>query len=975
MPSITYVSHLGANPNESSSAQTCCSRSGCRVRKNVVAPNLFSKRGIVVNTIYEDKNLSHSFRVLGSLLTRVMKSQSRPEVFSAVDQLQRQFAKLSPDGSPVKRQQLLKTIDGLNVEAVSEVVRVFNHYFSLLNIAEESFNLKQRRKRLSGHYWPGSFHDTLITLKESGLTADKLQKLLDELLYLPVMTAHPTEAKRRTIKGALRHVFQTQEALGNQSLKGYLRKETLERLQCQIQLLWKTDEVRSRKLEVADEIDAGLFYFSLSLFQATTQVYRNFERTLEDVYGEEVAREIRVPSFLKFGSWIGGDRDGNPNVTPEITILALRRQAQTIIQEYIRRLEGLTGQLSHSVGLSELSEDFLNSLNVDQAMLGPSVTALTNTHSQEPYRHKLVLMKYRMERTLMQIKQHLQGEPDLPDSHAYTGPTEFMEDLKLIDASLREHGDAEIAELELRDLIRLTETFGFHLMQLDVRQESTRHSEAVAEILAAALKLDYLALDEDQRLELLCEAIATPGGLMFDQTELSASTLQTLELFEVMARMRREIGPDCFGKYVISMTHSASHVMEVMLLAAQSGLVGRIGGHWHCHIGVSPLFETIDDLNRIEEVLTRLLDLPTYRALLQVSPDRQEIMLGYSDSCKDGGILASAWGLSRAQRRITALVDQRGLKCRLFHGRGGTVGRGGGPTHEAILAQPPDTVRGQIKFTEQGEVLFYRYNNMETAIYELTMGLTGLIKASVSLVHPVSSDAPDNLAVMDELAKIGEHCYRDLTERTPGFLDYFYEATPVGEIGQMNIGSRPSHRKKQDRSKNSVRAIGWVFAWAQSRQTFPAWYGIGFSLSTWCAGKPERLEKLRSMYRDWPFFRNLLSNAQMALSKSDMSIAREYAGLCVDPETGRRVYELIASEHQRCVEWILEIAEKDQLLAENPSLAASLRRRNAFLGPLNYIQIALLRRMRAEDAQSENRWLQPLLRTINAIAAGMRNTG
>ncbi len=693
------------------------------------------------------------------------------------------------------------------------------------------------------------------------------------------MTAHPSEVKRRTVKSALRNVFLTQEALDDNRMKGYFREEALERLQCQIQMLWKTDEVRARKLGVADEIDAGLFYFSLSLFKATARVYRNFERSLSDVYGEDVARHIRVPSFLCFGSWIGGDRDGNPNVTSETTVLALRMQAQTILQEYSRRLDELRGQLSHSDGFCELSAAFLDSIEADRATLGASIAELEKPYLQEPYRHKLALMKYRMECALMQVQQHLRGEPELPNRHAYPGITAFLDDLRLIDASLRGHGDAAIADLELHDLIRLAETFGFHLMQLDVRQESGRHTEAVADILAAALAVDYRALDESQRLSLLSEAIAAPGGLMYDPAALSPASRETLETFDVMARMRREIGPDCFGKYVISMTHNASHVMEVMLLAAQSGLVGRLGGHWHCHIGVSPLFETIDDLNRIEEVLTRLFDTPAYRELLRVSGDSQEIMLGYSDSCKDGGILASSWGLSRAQRQIIAIAEQHGLKCRLFHGRGGTVGRGGGPTHEAILAQPPDTVRGQIKFTEQGEVLFYRYNNMETAIYELTMGVTGLLKASVSLVQPVPRDRTEDLAVMDELARIGEHGYRELTERTPGFLDYFYEATPTSEIGGLNIGSRPSHRKKGDRSKNSVRAIGWVFSWAQSRQTFPAWYGIGLSLSTWCAGKPERLEKLRQMYRDWPFFRNLLSNAQMALSKSDMDIAREYAGL------------------------------------------------------------------------------------------------
>jgi phosphoenolpyruvate carboxylase len=932
-----------------------------------------------VNISSDDKELRQSIRLLDSVLTQILKTQARPETAATVEKLQHRFAGLLSDSSQLGRLHLLETVEGLDPDAIGEVVRVFNHYFSLLNIAEESHYLRIRRRQAEqgGHYWPGSFHDTLLALKESGVTEDKLQALLDELLYLPVMTAHPSEVKRRTVKSALRNVFLSQEALDDNRMKGCFREEALERLQCQIQMLWKTDEVRARKLGVADEIDAGLFYFSLSLFKATARVYRNFERSLNDVYGEDVAIRIRVPSFLCFGSWIGGDRDGNPNVTSETTVLALRMQAQTILQEYIRRLDDLRGQLSHSDGFCELSTAFLDSLEVDRATLGASVIDLEKPYLQEPYRHKLVLMRYRMECGLMQVQQHLHGEPELPNRHAYPGITAFLDDLRQIDASLRGHGDAAIADLELHDLIRLAETFGFHLMQLDVRQESGRHTEAVADILAAALAVDYRALDESQRLSLLSEAIAAPGGLLYDPATLSPASRETLETFEVMARMRREIGPDCFGKYVISMTHNASHVMEVMLLAAQSGLVGRLGGHWHCHIGVSPLFETIDDLNQIEEVLTRLFDTPAYRELLRVSGDNQEIMLGYSDSCKDGGILASSWGLSRAQRQIIAIAEQHGLKCRLFHGRGGTVGRGGGPTHEAILAQPPDTVRGQIKFTEQGEVLFYRYNNMETAIYELTMGVTGLLKASVSLVQPMPRDRPEDLAVMDELARIGEHSYRELTERTPGFLDYFYEATPVAEIGGLNIGSRPSHRKKGDRSKNSVRAIGWVFSWAQSRQTFPAWYGIGLSLSIWCADKPERLEKLRQMYRDWPFFRNLLSNAQMALSKSDMDIAKEYASLCVDPDTGERVYGLITSEHRLSVDWILEVADTNRLLAENRALADSLHRREAYLGPLNYLQVFLLRKVREIDPNNptENPWMKPLLRTINAIAAGMRNTG
>jgi len=932
-----------------------------------------------LDTPSHDKELRRSIVLLGAVLERVLAKQAGPEIAATVERLRRSYASFRREGSQTRRRQLIEAIEQLEPEAIGQVVRALNRYASLVNLAEELHYLRLRRRQAErgGHYWPGSFHDTLLTLKQAGLTPEKLPFLLDELLYLPVLTAHPSEAKRRAIKGALRSIFLTQEELDDPRVRGYFREEALERLHGQIQLLWKTDEVRARSMGVADEIDAGLSYFPLSLFQATARVYRNFERSLRDVYGETVARQVRIPSFVRFGSWIGGDRDGNPNVKPETTLLALRLQACTVLQEYVRRLDELRNQLSHSHGLCQPTGAFLTSLESDRAMLGDSARSLEKPYLQEPYRHKLALMKYRMERALERVERRLQGADARDSGHAYTDAAAFMADLFTVRESLCGHGDAEIAALELQDLIRLAETFGFHLMQLDVRQESGRHSEAVAEILAAARYVDYQALDETQRLEMLSEAIATPGRLVYDPADLSEATRETLEVFQVMARTREEIGPDCFGRYVVSMTHAASHVLEVMLLAAQAGLAGRIGGRWYCRLGVSPLFETIADLDHIEAVLTTLLDLPVYRALLDASGKRQEVMLGYSDSCKDGGILASTWGLYRAQRQISAIAEERRLPCRLFHGRGGTVGRGGGPTHEAILAQPPGTVRGQIKFTEQGEMVFYRYNNMETAIYELTMGVTGLLKASVSLVLPVAEDRPEHLAVMGELARIGEHGYRELTERSEGFLDYFYEATPVSEIGQLKIGSRPSHRKKQDRSKQSVRAIAWVFAWAQSRQTLPAWYGIGASLSTWCAGRPERLQKLRAMYQDWPFFRNLLSNAQMALDKSDMSIAREYAGLCVNPETGKRIHGLIAGEYQRCVDWILDIADADQLLSESPMLAASLDRRNAYLGPLNYIQVGLLRRVRAVGAENpvKSRWMQPLLRTINAIAAGMRNTG
>jgi phosphoenolpyruvate carboxylase len=652
-------------------------------------------------------------------------------------------------------------------------------------------------------------------------------------------------------------------------------------------------------------------------------------------------------------------------------------QARTVYREYIQRVERLSGQLSYSLRLCQPSSAFLESLARDNAEYAWLFQRWPHRYAQEPYRRKLAIVRQRLKRNLELMQRAIDGQGMDHESPGYHSAAGFLNDLQLIGDSLRSHGDEAVAGRELQDLIMLVRTFGFHLLQLDVRQESGRHTEAVADVLRQSWGVDYAALDEAARLEMLQEAITQAASMHVDAAALSADTQECLKVMRVIARMQRTLGKECFGRYVISMTHAASHILEVMFLAALSGLAGRRMGRWYCHLGVSPLFETIDDLHRAEEVLTTLFRLPFYRGLLEAYHEGQEVMLGYSDSCKDGGILASAWGLYEAQKRIIALSEAEGIPCRLFHGRGGTIGRGGGPTHEAILAQPPATVRGEIKFTEQGEMLFYKYNNPETATYELTMGVSGLIKASAHLLRPVAPDRAEYLGIMDEIARVGEDHYRQLTERTPGFLDYFYEATPVREIGRMNIGSRPSHRKAGDRSKGSVRAIAWVFAWGQSRHAIPAWYGIGAALAAWHQGDPARLAKLQAMYREWPFLRTLLSNAQMALAKTDLGLAREYAELCEDQALAQRVFDLIHTEYLRARKEILAVADSPCLLRENPALALSLASRNEFLDPLNSIQVALLRRIRRLPAeeQAASPWMEPLLRSINAIAAGMRNTG
>ncbi len=559
----------------------------------------------------------------------------------------------------------------------------------------------------------------------------------------------------------------------------------------------------------------------------------------------------------------------------------------------------------------------------------------------------------------------------------YDCEDDFLNDLLLIRQSLLADGDDNVAADKLQDLIRLVETFGFFLMHLDIRQESTRHTDAVADILRQLPgAIDYDGLDETARQQLLSTSLAGPVPAI-DRSRLSEETRETLEVLDVMLHMQDEISLHAFGNYVISMTHTASHILEVMYLAWLTGLAGKQGEDWFCRISISPLFETIEDLDHAEDVLSQLLENEIYRALLHKSGKCQEIMLGYSDSCKDGGILASNWGLYEAQKKIIAITDRHDIQVRLFHGRGGTIGRGGGPTHESILSQPPGTVHGQIKFTEQGEVLRYKYSNIETAVYELSMGITGLLKASLVLVRPAAHDRRDYMGIMDEITAIGETCYRDLIDNTPGLFDYFYEVTPVTEIGLLNIGSRPSHRKQQDRSKNSIRAIPWVFGWAQSRHTLPAWYGLGSALQAWRNEDPARLARLQEMYREWPFFRSLLGNIQMALFKGEMNIARMYTRLAKDPALAERIYTKILDEYRLTVTQVLGISGTHQLLEENPQLGLSLYRRNPYLDPLNNIQVTLLSRYRDSGLSDDERerWLHPLLRSINAIASGMRNTG
>lgn len=924
-----------------------------------------------------DKALRERVKLFGNLLGQVMRSQEGGRILVAVEALRKGYIRLHQQELPHKRERLTRFIRKLDATTLTHVVRAFSTYFSLVNIAEEAFAHQQRRReaRRNGPLWRGSFDHTIRQFHAEGMTPPELQQLLNGLLYKPVITAHPTESKRRTILQQLRRIFLISEQLDDPRLSRIDRDLVTDQLRDQIQTLWKTDEVRVTKPTVSDEIRNGIFYFQESLFQAVPQTYRNLQKAIERVYGPQ-AEGLVIPSFLQFGSWIGGDRDGNPNVKPETTVAALRVQTRCALNEYLVRVTALMAQLTHSSRMCQPSAQFMESLAQDDRYFEVALRDTPTRYSHEPYRRKLAAVRYRLQLALDALNRRIAGEAAPIPEHAYSGEQELIRDLTLIRESLRSHGDRNLADGGLQDLIRLIETFGFFLLALDVRQESRRHCEAMTELLSKARSVNYGAMNDVERCKILLNCIQGPA-LMINASDLSAATAETLAVFEVMAQMRREVSVNAFGTYVISMTHQTSHILEVFALARQVGLVSVNGDNIDCQIRVAPLFETIDDLHRIESVMSALLRDDLYRRLLQKSGNVQEVMLGYSDSCKDGGILASAWALYEAQTTVTKLLQSRGIRSLLFHGRGGTVGRGGGPTHDAILSQPPGTTLGQIKFTEQGEVLSYKYSNAETATYELGMGITGLMKASRSLMAEPADGNQKFLTIFKDIARVGEDVYRELSSHTLGFMDYFYEATPVVEIGLMNFGSRPSHRSARDRSKSSIRAIPWVFGWAQSRHTLPAWFGIGTALQRWINRSPERLATLQQMHQECAAFRGLMSNVQMALSKADMTIAGEYAQLCRDSDLSRRIYNFIKEEHQRTVDHVLKISGQMDLLEDNPALALSIKRRNPYLDPLNHIQVTLLQRYRDETLPDEERakWLDPLLRSINAIAAGMRNTG
>lgn len=930
-----------------------------------------------------DKILRARVRLFGNLLGEVLKEQTGEHIFDTVETLRRGFIRLRQKHNPKLHARLMTLIRTLDPDTLNFVVRAYGLYFSLVNIAEEDYMHQCRRKqvRLGLRLWPGSFYDTIREFSKQKMTPEQLQTLLDRLIYMPVFTAHPTEAKRRTVMDLQRRIFLLCADMDRPDVLGIERDRIHLQVKAVILSLLKTNEVRTTRPEVHDEIRLGLYYFRTSIFDAVPLAYRYLERAVDVNFNEKYPQTpVTVPSMFRFGSWIGGDRDGNPYVTHEVTTFAVCSATQTILEEYLERLSAMDRVLTHSSRLCP--EINMVALGLEQDALDLKLGAPENSgdifFTEEPYRLKLRIIAQRLQHNLAYVRAQLNKAAIPLAPEAYANKDQFLADLYRIRDTLIATGDQLLADGDIKDVIRLAETFGWHLFQLDIRQESTRHTQTVIEILKQIQpKIDYEAQSETERMAMLTSLISKGKHKAIDMAALPEEAAETLTVFKTKRELTDSISRDCFGTYVISMTHDASHVMEVMFLAQLAGLVGKHKNQWFCDIQISPLFETIEDLQQIEDVLGTLFDNPVYRELLRVSGDLQEAMLGYSDSCKDGGSLASIWSLYNAQKRVLSITQKNGIECRLFHGRGGTVARGGGPTHESILSLPSGTVEGQIKFTEQGEVLSSKYSNTETAIYEITMGATGLMKASAHLVLPTEPAPTEHEQVVAELAQYGEKAYRKLTDETPFFFNYFFEATPVRELGLLNIGSRPASRKVGDLSKASVRAIPWVFGWSESRHTLPAWYGIGSALQAWRINHSDQPEMLNQLFKHWPFFHSMLRNTQLSLTKGEMTIAGEYASLVTDQEQARVVYGMIREEYFRTLDELLKVAEAESLVEIDEYIGTSMMRRNPYLDVLNHIQIVLLRRYRDESEPEVDRqkWLPSLLRSINAIAAGMRNTG
>lgn len=934
--------------------------------------------------------LRYWIRTLGNLLGETIIEQEGKAIFDLEEEI-RALAKSWRSGDRLAQEKITNMVSLLveDTPRALAVLKAFSTYFQLVNLAEENQRVHILRQRAIMAHERGipvaeTVANAVRRLHAEGLSADEVRALLQDLLILPVFTAHPTEAKRRAVLLKLKEIAAILREIDTVDLIPSERAQKEQQLRENIVLLWQTDEMRDRPPTVMDEVRNGIYFFETTLFHLLPEIYREMERALADTFPGET---FEVPAFLRYGSWVGGDRDGNPFVTVTTTEETLRSQKDAILELYEREVEALYNHLSSSTTRVSFSRDFLEGLKRDFELVPQSEREVLDRFELEPYRQKLIMMFRRIEATRRDNRKP--WATAVPDPRAYGSAQELLDDLRAIDASLNENKGERLARGRLARLIRQVEVFGFHLATLDMRQHSGRHRTAMAEVLARyGIASNYAEMSEADRVALLSREIMNPRPLTA-RLDFGEETNETIRLFRLIREARQVVGPESITTYIISMTTQVSHVLEVLLFARDAGLLGQID--------VVPLFETIEDLRSAPRIMTKLFQNAAYNQHLQLRENRQQIMIGYSDSNKDGGYLMANWMLFKAQRGLAQVCDAHQIKLLLFHGRGGTVGRGGGPANRAILAQPPESVRGRIKLTEQGEVISGRYSNTDIAHRHLEQLISAVMLTSGR--RPAIEKETEWAAVMDEISETAFAKYRSLVEKER-FLDYFHDATPIDHIGLLNIGSRPT-RRKASRDIANLRAIPWVFAWTQSRVNLPSWYGVGTALSGWIeaaaseagevengaldgeaqdAAKQKRLDRLSDMYQNWPFFRTVLDNVQMGLCKGDMLIASLYAGL-TDEATRQDVFADILDEYEKTKTVVLAITGYSELLENESWLQRSIQLRNPYVDPMNYIQVAVLERMREEpaaqnaDALHVDALRTAVLLSVNGVAAGLQNTG
>jgi len=887
-------------------------------------------------------NLSMDIHLLGDLLGETIREQEGDEAFDLVEKV-RALAKTRRQHQPDATTHLALLIDNLPLDAKRVLIKAFSNYFQLINIAEDQQRVRVLRERENEGQLSESIDDAIRTLHETGMSADDMRHLLDHLRVRLVLTAHPSEAKRKEVLVKLREITRMMAMRDRQSLTPREERILEAGLREEIEELWQTRATRASRTTVADEVDFGLYFITSVIMDVAIDIYDDLEASLNKHY--EGHDWSNPPAILRYGSWIGGDRDGNPNVTSDVTLetlQTLRRAARTV---YLSEIETLREHYTQSV-----DEVFVS---------GRLIEKLMNEEQDTRYPGEI----YRQQMDIIWNKLN---------DDTYSTSRELLADLLLIDESLRENKGLHVAHGSLLRLIRKVRLFGLHLVPLDIREDARLQATAMHELFAYyGLCDDYKALPEAEKQGLLTREIGNPRPFFpTDVSGFSETTQRVIATWRMIAQAHKKYGEIAIDSVIASMSQQPSDILTMLLLASEVRIQD--------HVDVVPLFETIDDLHRGAAIMTTLFDNPKYIKHLEARGVRrglrQQIMIGYSDSSKDGGYLASNWNLYTAQQTLTELCAARGVSLQLFHGRGGSIGRGGGPTNRSILSQPPLSLRGGIKITEQGEVIAYRYSNADIARRHLHQVMhAGLIAMGAPLETEILPQWP---AAMSQMSQSGQKAYRSLVYETPGFIEYWQHATPINELARLPISSRPAKRGKAG-GFESIRAIPWVFSWMQSRAIIPSWYGTGSAFETFSQQKDSNLELLQEMVVRWPFFNTVIQNLQLDVAKADMGIAALYASLVDDQVIRDEFFSRIKAEHERTCRMIALILKQNEVLDDVPVIKRSIERRNPYVDPLNFIQVTLLRELRGQEPESPDyeRILDAVLATVNGIAAGMKTTG